>query len=489
MATQSSRPPPAGSSASRLPGAKPTQAAGRAPAGASPAASAAAARAAAAKGAKPEPKAPAEAKKPAAKADTPAPAPTAAKAASPAAAEAPASPAGTGETGEVKAGEAKAGEAKAGEAKAGEAKTGEAKTGEAKAGEAKAGEAKTGEAKKTRQQMAHILGISISQARCAAHLKKALLDEKTADELARLREAHRKALAEHDASAADLKGQISKLANQVVRLSSDTSIAVAVLWDTAVKELLRFGLTRANGGGRRLMGAAHLHESGVEALTCYPLYGALAAFRDCKPEAEEAPPRDRTAKPAREAKQAARPKAAGAGDDDGDEPSKTSFNTYVEAALKEAKKALGLTALRSAASLRGHVAQLVADGIRRLADLARILVVYDTGARTMTAENVKVVVRLLLTDAGRGSAAIDGVLAVIDEKLEVHRRHLAGEKAKKEALLSPEARAAAEQKAAAAARERTTRQIATAQRRAEEAAKKAAELASRLEGPADEVAA
>ncbi|HVE13510.1 MAG TPA: hypothetical protein VNI01_08970 [Elusimicrobiota bacterium] len=470
MTARPQRASPASSPAPRQPAAQATPPAGRGAAGISPAASAAIARAQQTKGAEAKQKAPpatppktgpADAKKPAAKASSPAVADPVEAAKQPgagpeASAVAPVSAVAAG----------------AADAAGGTGAAGAEKPGEAKA----KGEAK-GEAKKTRQQLATVLQISISQARCAAHLKKALVDEATTARLHELREARKKALDEKNTEqGASLKNQIDDLSNTMVRLSSDTSIAIAVLLDTAVKELFRFGLEKASAG-KHLMDIPNLHEKGVEDLPCFPLYGPLPAFRDFKPETEDARRKARAAaKAAREAKRAAPAAAA----EEGEESTKTSFNTYVEAALREVKRATGKTSTRSAAELRSYVAQLVADVIRRLADLTKILVVHVAGARTMTADNVKAVVRILFVDAGRAPAEIDRVLAAVDEKLQVHHRHQTDEKAKKADNLSAEAREAAALKAAAAARERKARQLASAQRRAQEASEKAAKLSNEL---------
>lgn len=273
-----------------------------------------------------------------------------------------------------------------------------------------------------RVQLANVLHINISQARCATHLKQHLGDEATEAQVKTLRGELKVALEKGDATAtADLRAKLTAAAKTLVRISSETPIAVAVVWDCAVKELLRRGMDRAIAADRKIVDIGHIHEG--EVLSLGPLYAKCPIWASYDPEAEAAQKKDKGAAKAEEVEPADAAEA--------DESSKNSFYTYVENALKTVKKEDAYKTMRVSNRVREYVAELVAQGIARNTALSRIIVQRIVGVRTMNADHVKVVVNMLMADAGRSAAEVGAVTSLIDEKLALYHNHLKSEREKK----------------------------------------------------------
>lgn len=372
---------------------------------------------------------------------------------------------------------------------------------------------------KTRQQLTTVLGVSISQARCATHLKHNLGDKEVEAEIADLRKqlkAAKDSGTATDEEIAAFKLKIADLSKALVRIASETPIAAAVVADIVVMELIVRAMDQAIADERKIVNVEHYHAGQTSSALCFPIYDKCAAYAEYDPELEEEIRKQRAAenkaaKEAREAKKAAaeavtgkaapKPKAAAKAakvDDDGEEGeegddedrhTKTTFYTYVDTALKKAKLQEEYHSMRVSNRVRENLSDIVADLLKRLALLSQIVVKDVVKVRTMDADHVKAIVHLLMADAGRTSEQIADVLGRIDEKLNTYREHLASEKAKKEAALSEDKKAEIERKKLAAELIRKKRQADLAKKRAYESANKAKSLTADAEKIAPIVAA
>lgn len=356
-------------------------------------------------------------------------------------------------------------------------------------------------AEKKRQQLTSILGVNISQARCATHLKQNLGDSGVEDQIKKLREELKRAKEGADATReAELKASIAELSKSLVRLSHDTSIAVAVVCDVAVKDLICCGMNGAIAQGRRVVEVSNYHGPDAVKMLCHPLVCKLPSYAGYNPEHEEELRKERTAankaaKEAREAKKAAAAAADGkapaakpapaakkaaeedaAEEDDDHAGSKTTFFTYVDNALKGVKKDPAYSTMRVSNRVREDLSDLVAELISRFAKLARVLVQDVANVRTMNAEHIKAVVQLLMVDEERTAAQVGEIAQQIDEKLAVYHGHVESERTKKTAELSDGERAELEAKKVEADFNRKKKQADAVRTRAVTAAQKAKAL-------------
>ena len=310
------------------------------------------------------------------------------------------------------------------------------------------------DAKKTRVQLTSVLEISISHARCATHLKHNLGDAAIEAEIKQLRANLKAAKTAEDADQITaLKAEISKLSMPLVRLSNETPIATAVIWDGAVKELLRHGMNLALAGERKIVEVAHLHEGSPAELACFPMYDRCPIWTEYDPAVEDGLKKARAlenkaAKDAREAKKEGKAPEAHAEEEAEEEGegegqhTKTTFYTYVENALKAIKKEPEYSTMRVSNRVREYISELIAQGITRLSGLARILVQSVMSVRTMNAGHIKAVVHMLLVDAGRSAEDVEGLVGPVDEKLQRYRDHVKLEKEKKAELVDEPTKAA-----------------------------------------------
>lgn len=300
--------------------------------------------------------------------------------------------------------------------------------------------------KKCRTQMAKVLSINISQARCATHLKSNLGDKSVEEEIYVLRKSLKAA---KDSSKTEevnaLKKQIAEMSKTMVRISSETPIAAAVIWDGAVKELLCHGMDQAIAGDRKIVETCHLHDDGSTQLLYYPLYDRCEIWSQYSQEDEEELKKEhavlnKAAKEVREAKKVTvldtkkvKPTDVVTDSelDDSMEPTKTTFYTYVENALKTVKLDDPYKNMRVSNRVREYLSDLVAQGIARQAHLSRIIVQRVVDVRTMNADHIKAVVHMLMADAGRSDDQIEEMTNQIDDKLVVYHEHLKSEKLKK----------------------------------------------------------
>lgn len=367
-------------------------------------------------------------------------------------------------------------------------------------GESDDGESDDGESgaptKKSRVQLVSVLKLSISPARVATHTKHNLGDKETEDAIKAQRTKLKTLVADGQGDAEEavaLRDEIAKLSKNLVRISSETPIAAAVVLDDAVKELLRHGMNEAIVEGKKMVEVAHLHSGQVAGLLFLPLYDKCEAWKDFSEKLEEDIKKEKTAanKRAKEEKEAR--KSAGAGRGRGGrggrgkapagaeaEHTKTTFNTYVESALKTVKKDEPFKNMRVSGRVREHISDLVTQVMARLSALARIIVHTVMVVRTMNADHIKAVITLLMSDAGRPHDQIAQVLSHVDEKLAIYHEHVVGEKEKKAAALDEEKRAEIERKKHDAELARKKKQAENAEKRVEETRKKAENLRAEI---------
>lgn len=346
--------------------------------------------------------------------------------------------------------------------------------------------AEAAEAKRTRVQLAHILGVDVSQARCATHLKQNLGDEAVEAEIKDLRVSLKKAK-ETGGDLTALKAQVAERSKSLVRISGETPIAAAVIWDGAVKEILRHGMDQAIASDRKNVEACHLHDGTPSALIYFPLFSKCEAWATYDQDREEELKKERAAtnKAVKEAKKDVKTNAENTkappkeeDEDDADSSTKTTFYTYVENALKTVKKDEPYKNMRVSSRVREYLSELVAQGIARQALLARIIVQRVMGVRTMNADHVKAVVHVLMADEGRTADQINQVTGQIDSKLSLYHEHLTDEKTKKVAAFDEAKKVVNERKKREFDLNRKKKQAELAKKRAIEAAQKAKDLTS-----------
>lgn len=325
---------------------------------------------------------------------------------------------------------------------------------------------------KTRTPLAKVLDISMSSARCAAHMKASLVPAEVEQALAEKRAAMKDAkAAEKTAQAEKLKEEIDEISEGVVRIGGDAPVAMAALTDYIVKSTLRFAMDQTLKEDHKMVEVAALHAGDKTALDVWPLIRDLPAIASYDAAVETALKAERAItnkaqKDAREAARKAKEDGDGAGDgagagkeekaalDEDDEehhgPS-TTFHTYVDSATKVVKDEDGYDEMRVASRLREVLSDAVAEFVARYSLVAKVNVLELLSVRTFNAHHLLAIVKMMyVAKSGGEDAAMAGVLGYVDEKVKLYHEHLAAEKSRKEAEMSPEKKAEREAKAAEA---------------------------------------
>lgn len=284
--------------------------------------------------------------------------------------------------------------------------------------------------KKPRVQLASVLNINITSARCTSHLKQHLSDPQVEAEVKDLRKEKKEAETSGDQKTLeDLKKRIADLTKSQVRMSGETPVATAVIWDNMVKELLRYGIDNALAHDDKIVETSHFHlnETTSANLVYYPLYEKCKVWKDFDQKFEDELKKKRAednkaAKELRDAKKTGDVAEEAVFDDDEEHHTKTTFSTYVENALKTVKLEEKYANIRVSRRVREYLSDLISQGIARQASMARILV-QTINVRTMNSSHIKAVVRFMMNDCGRTKEQVDEVINLIDKCLNVYREY------------------------------------------------------------------
>lgn len=203
-----------------------------------------------------------------------------------------------------------------------------------------------------------------------------------------------------------LEAKVAALSRERTRFSNEASIVLSIICDELVQQLVEHTMNRVLAAKKKIIQISHLHESGVESLSLYPLIKSLPSFtatasklanelrlegakstlaaalaqaekefkkkynvhvpkkRKDVPNAVETPAAEPVAEPAAEEAHDAENDEEDAAD------SKTSFKFYVHQVCKElVKKDAKYKAVRVSTEIRGYLSDLLIEFIQRISPL------------------------------------------------------------------------------------------------------------------------
>lgn len=365
--------------------------------------------------------------------------------------------------------------------------------------------------KKKRNLMVSVLGIDISSARCAGHMRAsltpadlelALTTKREEMEAAKAKATAEGRVAKDDADVVALKGQIDEITAQIVRIGGDAPIAMAALADWIAKSLIRRAMDQTIAANGKMVEIAALHAGDPQSLDVWPLVCDLPSITSYDPETENALRLERTAdnkavKEAREAakkaKEAGEPvpaKAAKAAkkaedeDEDGEHGPGTSFDTYVDNATKKVKEEAAYSGMRVTQRVRDVVTSVVAEFVARFSKAAKVTVLETLKVRTLSAEHLMSIAKtvFVMKTGVEDGEAMQALLDFVAEKVQLFREHQLAEKGRKIDEMSDEKKAELQAKKAAAEEAKLKRTAEATKRKAIEMANKAKELQAKVGG-------
>jgi hypothetical protein len=302
---------------------------------------------------------------------------------------------------------------------------------------------------KKRQQLTDIIGISISPARCAAHLKKNLFNKDIDNEIHELKEKIKNSKDEEEIFK--LKSSLSLLSQKIIRISNETSTVMAVICNGFIEDLLKHSINETLANNKKMVDINYIMSGDHKKNLYYSIYYKLPTFvnYDSKVYEELKKKKSEENKKNKNKKNKSDDNTITTLDEDStditnnSEDGKTTFNTYIDAVLKNVKKDLQLSdniKIRTSIEVRDFLSDMIIDCIKRFVILSKIFVQQIMGVRTMNANHIKAIVHMFMKDEGNTDEQIDLVINNINEKLRLFHFHIMTEKNNKLAELNEEKR-------------------------------------------------
>lgn len=334
---------------------------------------------------------------------------------------------------------------------------------------------------KKRQQLTDVLGISISPARCAAHLKKNLANKEIDTEIHNLREKLK--VSTDETEKIKLKEEISVLSQKVVRISSETSTVMAVICDGFVEDLLKHSISETLASNKKMVDVSYIMSGDHKKNLYYSIYHKLPTFVNYDAKVYE----ELRKKKLEDNKKAKKVKKEGDNSDVETPPvvtpvaddGKTTFNTYIDAVLKNVKKDLQLAEnikIRTSIEVRDFLSDMIIECIKRFVTLSKIFVQQIMGVRTMNSNHIKAIVHMFMKDEGNTDEQIDLVINRINEKIDLFQKHVVSEKANRLADLDEVTKQDLLNKQVERSKNRKKKELQLAEKRAIEAAERVKKL-------------
>lgn len=344
---------------------------------------------------------------------------------------------------------------------------------------------------KKRQQLTDVLNISISPARCAAHLKKNLVNKEIDTEIHNLREKLK--VVTDESEKISIKEEISALSQKVVRISSETSTVMAVICDGFVEDLLKHSINETLSSNKKMVDVNYIMSGDHKKNLYYSIYHKLPTFINYDSKVYE----ENRKRKLEENKKAKKNKKENeltetevqpieseqnitstfSAEDTND--GKTTFNTYIDAVLKNVKKDLQLAEnikIRTSIEVRDFLSDMIIECIKRFVTLSKIFVQQIMGVRTMNANHIKAIVHMFMKDEGNTDEQIDIVINKINEKINLFQKHIVSEKANRLADLDEVSKQELLNKQAEKVKNRKKKDLQLAEKRALDAAERVKKL-------------
>ena len=327
-----------------------------------------------------------------------------------------------------------------------------------------------------------VMGTKIPEARCESYLRKRLnpdaADIKTLTDESKVEGTT-------DARKAEIAAEIAALVaknEKVIRVSDNTPVALSIIWDSAIKELIQHACDQATESKMKTINCHFTGSGNHSKLTYAPLYETLLNWKkvsdfdeskykvvdnnDVEVEGVSIEPISHF-----------EDEEYDDGEDDIDldatkmEKGTHSFCTYVgkmfdvvknepgrprsDVVDKKSGKTINKASMHKSENFTIYASDLIIAGIERQAECAKVLITDVVDSKTVKVDHIIAVLKTQLINGGRSQNQIDAAVKDLRDKLalcEAHKEVKAkGAAAAKLAKETPEQKAAREEKEAEAA--------------------------------------
>lgn len=254
------------------------------------------------------------------------------------------------------------------------------------------------------------LGITIPIARCRTHIAAALKDVDEQEEYKNLKKAKK------DTGNTDGDNRIKEIEEKTIRIANETPVAAAIIWDSAMKELIRHGIRQTLANQRKTVKISFLQEGDVDELLYYSCYSNLIDWLECDENIDSASlPKD-----------------------------KNSFFTYLDRLFNEVKCEAEFVEekMRKTENLLLYLSKLLISGLKIQSMIAGDLMHDIAKAKTVNVVQFKATIKAGMHYDNKSMNDINEVMETVDEKLAIFSEDKKEREAEKEekriASLSPE---------------------------------------------------
>jgi hypothetical protein len=207
--------------------------------------------------------------------------------------------------------------------------------------------------------------------------------------------------------------RINELNKKIIRLSSEVSVVVATVCDFMVEDIVTFGLEHVLSNKKKQVQPYHLVEAGVENIKSYPLIRNLSVFLTEKAKLD---------KPKTETVEGATTEDSETEADDTD-VNNNNFVTYVNNAIIKVKSNEKYAPTRITKGVRKYLSNLIICFIKRISNIAQIIVQDITDVRTLNPEHVVNIMKWILKDEQACDSIFEEIKTKVEEKRQLYKQH------------------------------------------------------------------
>ena len=248
--------------------------------------------------------------------------------------------------------------------------------------------------------------IHISRARCEWYMRHYISDDVVEGKIKELKESLKTLTSEDEIK--NTKTTIDGLNKGLFRVSHYAPTAVAIVADTVVKDLVRYGINQVTQSGKKTLDISYFQTENIKSLRYYSLFGNIVNVLNAAALVEVADSKKKKdTEGVEETEQQVDTQSDG-----------MTFNTYITNAINDIKKEIDTTKIIIGTRVKKYLNDLVIELIKRIVIITKSLLKSIINVRTIVPEHIKAVTNIFLLDGNALNTDIDDLLKFIDEKVE-----------------------------------------------------------------------
>jgi hypothetical protein len=218
--------------------------------------------------------------------------------------------------------------------------------------------------------------------------------------------------------------KINDLTKKIVRLSSEVSVVVATMCDFIVDDIITFAMDYVLATNKKQVQPQHLVAPGIEGIKSYPFIRNLPVFVQERARVAQEQAKLAAARTA-DATTAENPAVTDDSESDADDSDykQNNFVTYVTNAICKVKQNDRYATMRISLDVRKYLSNLIICFIKRISNMAQIIVQDISDVRTLNPEHVVNIIKWILRDEQSPDAVFQEIKGRIEEKLVLYKKH------------------------------------------------------------------